>query len=346
MAAQAVRGSEGNNMRIAIAGVGVAGGWFSAIVREQPEAQLVGALRSAGGYTTEIEQAWGVPCFTDWNQLLSVQPEALIVASTSGMHFAQAKAALEQGLHVLVEKPMTLQVNEARQLVALARQKNLRLGVVYQRRSDPVYSAIKKAIDAGALGQPVLLSITMPYYRSADYYASAEWRGTWALDGGGVLMNQGIHLVDVAVWWLGRAQQVSAFAATQVHTIEVEDTLALSAVMASGALVSIAATTASQPGATHTLELCGTLGSLRIEGEQVTRWDVQGWPRPESSEVFGSASDPKQTSQTGHLRLVRDFIEAIQQRRDPLVSGEEGIKSLELVQAAYLSAREARVVQL
>jgi UDP-N-acetyl-2-amino-2-deoxyglucuronate dehydrogenase len=328
-------------MRVAIAGVGVAGGWYAGIVQGLKGAELVAALRSKGGDTGAMEREWGVPCFTDWEDLLQQKPEALIVATPSGLHYAQTTQALESGLHVLVDKPLTLRVGEARELVALARGRNLRLGVVFQRRTDPVYKAVKKALHIGALGQPVLLSITMPYYRSPEYYASAAWRGTWSMDGGGILMNQGIHLVDVAAWWLGRAVQVNALAATLTHTVEVEDTIALSARFENGALLSLCGTTASQPGALHTLELCGTRGSLRIAGERVVRWHVPDFPKPEND----ATSNPAQSHLTGHRRIVEDFVEAVRDGRDPLVSGAEGVKSLEFVQAAYTSAQASHIIE-
>lgn len=328
-------------MRVAIAGVGVAGGWYAGIVRRLEGVELVAAMRSKGGDTRAIERGWGVPCFTDWENVLLQKPNALIVATPSGLHYEQAMQALEAGVHVLVDKPLTLRVEEARELVGLARAKNLRLGVIFPRRTEPAYKAVKKALHVGALGQPVLLSITMPYYRSPEYYRSAAWRGTWTLDGGGILMNQGIHLVDVALWWLGRAVQVDALSATLAHTIKVEDTIALSARFEGGALLSLCGTTASQPGALHTLELCGTRGSLRIAGERVVGWHVPDFPKPEND----ATSNPDQSHLTGHRRIIEDFIAAVREGRDPLVSGAEGIKSLEFVQAAYASAQTRHIIE-
>lgn len=329
-------------MRVAIAGVGVAGGWYAGIVRGLEGVELVAAMRSRGGDTRTVEREWGVPCVTDWADVLLQKPDALIIATPSSLHYEQARAALEAGVHVLVDKPLTLQVAEARELVGLARARNLRLGVIFPRRTEPVYKAAKQALHTGALGQPVLLSVTMPYYRSPEYYRSAAWRGTCALDGGGILMNQGIHLVDVALWWLGRAVQVNALSATLTHTIEVEDTIALSARFEGGALLSLGGTTASQPGAPHTLELCGTSGSLRIEGEQVVRWEVPGFPRPEADP---DTPTDGQMSLAGHRRVIEDFIAAVREERDPVVSGAEGVKSLKFVQAAYASAQTGRIIE-
>ena len=208
------------------------------------------ALRSPGGDTAAVQNAWGVPCSDALSDFLDLGLDAVIVTSPSGQHFAQAGAALGAGLHVLIEKPICLEVNEAQELVTLAAEKNLRLGVTFQRRADPLFRGVKEAVASGALGKPTLLSITMPYYRTAEYYASAAWRGTFAEDGGGVLMNQGIHLADLAVWLFGAVRRVGAFAMTRLHEIEVEDTVSVALEFHSGALGTIAGTTASPPGAT------------------------------------------------------------------------------------------------
>lgn len=331
-----------------IIGVGVAGGWYAEILKRTPDARLAAALRSPGGDTNAVTRAWGVPCFDDLEAFLGCGLDAVIIATPSGQHYAQAKAALEAGLHVLVEKPITLEVAEARELTTLARAKNLRLGVTFQRRADPLFRAIKSALEAGALGIPTLLSITMPYYRGQDYYDAAAWRGTYAQDGGGVLMNQGIHLVDLAVWLFGPVARVVAFAATRARHIEVEDTVSVTLEFESGALGAICGTTAGKPGAPHTVVLCGSEGSLRLEGEQLTQWELLS-PQPVeagAAKADNSAADPRATSTGNHARIVADFVAAVREGRDPLVTGEEALLSLEVVRAAYTAAQDAQVVTL
>lgn len=334
------------SIKVGIMGVGIAGGWYAEIVRNLPDAVLAATLRSPGSDTVAVQDAWGVPCFDALDTFLTSTLDVVIIATPSGRHFEQARAALEAGLHVLVEKPLCLEVSEAQQLITLAAEKNLRLGVTFQRRADPLFIAVKEAVISGALGKPTLLSITMPYYRTADYYASAAWRGTFSEDGGGVLMNQGIHLVDLAVWLFGAARRVSAFVTTLLHAIEVEDTISATLEFRSGALGSIAGTTASQPGVTHSVEVCGTAGSLRLEGERVVRWDVPGRARPEGGEGNGAAADPRATSTENHGRIVADFVTAVQTGSSPRVTGEDALLSLSVVKAAYISVRERRVVEL
>lgn len=331
-----------------IIGVGTAGGWYADIVKELPDANLVAALRSPGGDTAAVEQRWSVPCLDDLAAFLALPDlDAVCIATPSGQHYAQAKAALEAGKHVLIEKPVTLKLAHADELIALAKARNLRLGVTFQRRADPLFQAIKAAVDSEAFGRPVLLSIVMPYYRSQAYYDSAFWRGTPELDGGGVLMNQGIHLVDLALWLFGEVKRVTTFDGTLARDIDVEDTVSVGLEYASGALGSICGTTASAPGAAHSLEVCGTKGSFRIEGERVVRWDVPGIAAPEATvRADGGASDPTKTSAANHRRVVQDLMGAIEAGRDPLVTAAEGKRSVAVVLAAYRAARTGSAVTL
>lgn len=334
-------------LEVGVIGVGVAGGWYADILKRAPDARLAAALRSPGGDTNAVTRAWGVPCFDDLEAFLGQGLGAVIVATPSGQHYAQVKAALEAGLHVLVEKPIALEIAQARELTELAREKNLRLGVTFQRRADPLFRAIKGTLEAGALGTPSLLSVTMPYYRGQDYYDAADWRGTHAQDGGGVLMNQGVHLVDLAVWLFGPVVRVGAFAATRARHIEGEDTVSVTLEFRSGALGAICGTTVGKPGAPHTITLCGSEGSLHLEGERLTRWELPG-PRPAEDGVVAdnSAADPRATSTENHARIVADFVAAVREGRDPLVTGEEALLSLGVVRAAYTAARSQTTVSL
>lgn len=334
------------SMKFGVIGVGTAGAWYADILKKTADVELAAALRSRGGDTAAIEKSWGVPCFDNLETFLGTGLNAAIIATPSGQHFQQAQALIREGVHVLVEKPICLEVEAAETLVAAAKRHDVRLGVTFQRRADPCYRAIKETITSGAFGEPTLLSITMPYFRTPAYYDSAPWRGTYALDGGGVLMNQGVHLADLAVWLFGTVKRVSAFAATRSHDIEVEDTLSAALEFHSGALGTISGTTASPPGVSHSVDICGTLGSLRLAGDTLVRWDVPGVPQPEGGVSDGAASDPKATSTENHARIVEDFAAAVRHRRDPLVTGEDALESLGLVKAIYRAASEGHVIEL
>ena len=330
-----------------VIGVGTAGTWYADLIKQQEDELLLSALRSRGGDTKSIEAAWSVPCFDDIEAFLAQKElDAVCIATPSGQHFFQAKSALEAGKHVLIEKPITLKLAEATELYELAAAKNLRLGVTLQRRADPFFKAIKALIGSGIMGKTVLLSITLPYFRTQAYYESAFWRGTPELDGGGILMNQGIHIVDLAVWWMGRAKQVAAFTGTLAREIRVEDSAAVSIVFETGALGSISGTTAAAPGAAHSLELCATEGSFRIEGENIVRWDVNA-ERPQATvQRDGGASDPKATSTQNHALILQDFSEAIRQEREPMINALTASHSLELILAAYQSAQTGQIISI
>ena len=203
-----------------------------------------------------------------------------------------------------------------------------------ERRTEPSYQAVRQAIAAGALGTLVMGAASVPYFRAEDYYRSAAWRGTWALDGGGALMNQGIHLADLLLWFLGDVAEVNARADTLAHNIEVEDGVACTLVFASGALGAIYATTSAAPGFPH-----------RIVVRSHARTPAPATLVLSGAAAAGSGGSPTGIGTTGHARLMADFVGAVRENRPPLVSGEEGRRSLALVLAIYESARTGQAVR-
>jgi predicted dehydrogenase len=305
-------------------------------------AQLVaiGHPNPARGET--IGSEFGVPRVDP--QALFADPaiDIVCICTPSGQHAAEAIVAAQSGKHVLVEKPMALNMADADAMIAAAAAHGVQLGVVLQRRFEPQFQAVQAAITAGALGQVTLANLSIPYLRSQSYYEQAAWRGTWALDGGGVLMNQGIHLVDLLLWLLGDPLAVQAAAATLQRSIEVEDTLAATLCFPSGALATLAATTTAAPGFAHRLEIYGSAGNVQIEGEQVTRWqsETHSLELPTATtQGAGAGGDPRGIAPIGHIRVLRDFISAIHERRPPLIDGHEGRRSLAAVLAIYQAAR-------
>ena len=293
----------------------------------------------------EIGRQFGVPCLGLTDLLARSDVDVVCICTPSGQHAEQAVAAAEAGKHVLVEKPMALSLADADRMIAACAEAGVRLGVVFQRRAEPLFQTIHTALQAGDLGDLALGVVTMPYVRPQSYYESAAWRGTWALDGGGVLMNQGIHLVDLLLWYLGDPVSVQAHAATLHRRVEVEDTLAATLRFENGALATITATTTAAPGFPHRLELYGTGGGIQVEGEHVGRWTLvnaaQGQvapPRPEGPADAGSGGDPRGIAPTGHIGITRNFIEAIRDGAPLRVDGREGRRSLAAVLAIYQDA--------
>ncbi len=270
--------------------------------------------------------------------------DAVCLCTPSGHHAEQALLAARAGKHVLVEKPMALSLADADAMIAACRAAGVRLGVALQRRTDPACRALHAAIRAGELGSLVLGTATVPYYRPESYYQSAAWRGTWSLDGGGALINQGIHLVDLLLWLMGGdAEVVGASGGTTRHLIEVEDCIVAALSFSSGARGTIAATTAAAPGFPHRVEIYGSRGGAQIEGDALVRWEGEAprlRPEPPAAVAAGAGAgaSPAGLGQQGHTLLMQDFVAAIREGREPLVSGEEGRRSLALVLAIYRAA--------
>ena len=294
---------------------------------------------------SELGARFGVPCQTLDSLLSRDDLDVLCIATPSGQHAAQTMTAARAGKHVLVEKPMALNLADADAMIAACQTAGVQLGVCLQRRTEPVYRQMRQAVLAGDLGDLTLGLATMPYLRLPAYFAQAAWRGTWALDGGGVLMNQGIHQVDLLIWLMGDPVEVRAQAATLQRAIEVEDTLAATLRFANGALATITATTTADPGFPHRLELYGSAGAIRTEGDVVLDWKLvdptraKVVPLPSGDPTrAGAGFNPRSIGAAGHTAVMRDLIGAIRESRSPEIDGREGRRSLATVLAIYQAA--------
>jgi UDP-N-acetyl-2-amino-2-deoxyglucuronate dehydrogenase len=289
----------------------------------------------------------GCAATTDPQEVLG-RPDVDLVAITtsSGSHAALALAAIAAGKHVVIEKPMAMTAAEARAIITAAKARGVLLSVISQRRFEPVHQAVKRTLESGALGRLLLLEARCPYYRSQDYYDSADWRGTIAQDGG-ALMNQSIHSVDLLLWLGGSAREVVGRTATQTHRMEAED-LALGLVtFANGALGSIMASTSIRPGFLPTLDLYGEHGSIKLEGAAVTHWTVPGVEMPSAAGPASAGTQgPALASHEHHRAQLADVLEALESGRAPAVTGEDGLRAVELVEGVYRSAASGGAVVL
>lgn len=308
-------------------------------------AQLVAVGDADRSRFAEIEARMGVPCATPDEIMANPDIDVVCVCTPSGFHAANAIAAVRAGKHVLLEKPMALNLAEADAAIATAEQNGVLLAVVLQRRADPLFRQVKQAIDSGLMGDLTLGMVTIPYYRSAAYYAQAAWRGTWALDGGGVLMNQGIHLVDLLVWYMGNPTSIKAYATRLHRKIETEDTLAATLCFAGGAMATIAATTTTAPGFPHRVEIYGTKGGVQLEGEALIRWDLADGVQPPvqaaptfSSVSAGAGGDPRGIAADGHIAVIRNFLQALRGEAPLLADGREGRRAVSTILSIYDAA--------
>ena len=251
--------------------------------------------------------------------------------------------------HIQVQKPIATNLETARKMVDTAKRAGIVLGVVSQHRFDDSCQFLKKALDAGRLGKILQADAYVKWHRTAEYYSRAI-KGSWAVEGGGAMINQAIHQVDVLLWLIGPVRELFGYwQLGAMHKIESEDVICTIMRYGSGATGMLQASTAFWPGYTERLEIHGTKGTAVISGDRLTTWDVQddsGEPAPVTSDVMSGASDPMAISLEPFERQFLDFGDAIRTGRKPLVSGEDGYRALEFVISAYDSCRSGQKVQL
>jgi len=270
------------------------------------------------------------------------------IGSPSGLHADHGIAAARRGLHVLVEKPIEITGERADALIAAADAAKVKLGVFFQDRLRPAVRELKAAVDAREIGNPVMIAGRVKWYRPSDYYAKSRWRGTWRLDGGGALMNQGIHTVDLMQWLFGPVTRVHGWTGTRVHAIEVEDTATALFEFASGAVGTIEATTSAYPGYPRRLEVSGSEGTIVLEHDRIAVVDLRSPSAHVSVQASGdatqSAASPVVSDASAHQRVLEDFIRAIETGGTPACDGRAARPSVEIVEAVYASARDGRPV--
>jgi predicted dehydrogenase len=282
--------------------------------------------------------------------------DIVTIATPSGLHLDGAVAALRAGKHVIVEKPLEITRARCDLIIAEAKINKVKVGTIFPARYHAPSKIIKKAIDAGRFGKIVLADAQIKWYRSQEYYDSGKWRGTWQFDGGGALMNQSIHAIDLLQWFMGDVKEIFAFTATLAHErIEVEDSAAAALRFANGALGVIEGTTGAYPGFLKKIEICGSHGSVIMEEENITAWQFTD-ERPEDAAIRrdyagatatgGGAADPKAIGYHGHRMLFESFAAALQDDRPVDIDGNEGRKAVEIIEGIYRSAKTRGPVSL
>jgi predicted dehydrogenase len=269
--------------------------------------------------------------------LQSSEVEVVNVCIPSGLHADQGMEAAKEGRHVLLEKPMDRSLAKVNHLISYCRRKGLKLGCVFQCRFSDGPRRLKQAIDEGRLGRLLCGSAEVMWYRTPEYYKSAAWRGTLALDGG-CLWNQAVHHIDLLCWLLGKPKKViSAHVATLAHEIEAEDLGIAQVLFRNGAVGLIRASTAAYPGLPGRLEICGTKGSAVLTGDELTYFAVEGQEEEKSEKKAdaGAAASPSALDDSGHIAQIQDFAEAIIFDWPPFVDGNEGRASVKLLTEIY-----------
>jgi UDP-N-acetyl-2-amino-2-deoxyglucuronate dehydrogenase len=312
--------------------------------RAIPDVEIAAIFGTNAQKVDRLSREYGGKPFSNFDEFLAHRPMQLVaIGSPSGLHAEQGIAAARHGLHVLTEKPIDISIERADALIAETRKAQVELGVFFQDRCKPDILSVKNAVDAGVLGRPILADARVKWFRPPEYYSSSRWRGTWALDGGGALINQAVHTLDLMLWIFGEVKAVQAECKTALHPIEAEDTLIATLEFANGALGVLQAATSVFPGYPRRLELTGSEGTVIIEQDRLLAADLKNPPRDllKSSEADKnpSSSSPVVSDARGHQAVLEDFLRAIRTNTQPRCDGQEGRRSLALVQAIYEACR-------
>lgn len=355
-------------LRFGIAGCGSIGTTHAAVCAHMKEIELVAIADPVGERSGKFAARYNIPRVYKSNAELCADPniDVVCVCTPSGMHADHAVDAMRHGKHAIVEKPIEVNLEAADRMIRTAEETGKKLTVISQHRFDPASLLVKDAIDSGKLGNIILATAEVKWWRKQEYYDSGEWRGTWALDGGGALVNQGVHTVDVLQWLVGGVTSVYGHTKTGAHErIETEDIAVAALRFKCGAVGTLTATTAAFPGAPVKIEIYGTQGSAVIEGDRLKSMNLRNGQTFASEEAAahaisvaqgGTASVkdqdpvnvPGKPSGWGeaHVAQFSDFLRAIADDGQPLIDGRSARKPLEVVLGIYESARTGKAVEL
>ena len=321
------------------------------------EAELVGVFDHNPEKAIGFGKRFRCKAFETAGELCNDQNiDMICICTPSGLHLEPALQAINAGKHCIVEKPLETSLERCDIIIEAGLKHNVIVSGIFPMRFSRVNLELKKAIDEGRFGKLVMGDAYIKWYRSAEYYKDVKWRSNLLSSGGGAVMNQGIHSVDLLRWFMGKVEAVCAFTGLIGHTdIEVEDTAAATMRFENGAIGVIEASTAVNPGFYRKIEILGTRGSVVVEEEKLLTWkfDEETAADEKIREKFsginasgGGVSDPKAISDIGHLRQLLDIIKAVDNGHQPAIDAIEARKAVELVLAIYSSARNKRIVYL
>ncbi len=340
-----------SSLNFAIIGCGVIGPTHARSISEIDGARLVAVADIVEEKAKALAEMYEAEAYLDYTKMLERDDiDVVNIATPSGIHADMGIAAARAGKHVIVEKPMDISLGKADALIAACREQGVKLCVISQHRFDQGIVDLRKAIKEEKLGPLAFGGAYTQWYRAQEYYDSGNWRGTWTLDGGGALMNQSIHYVDLLQYIMGPVEEIHAYCARRAHVrIEVEDVSAATLKFKSGAIGVIEGMTAAYPGFAARLDIFGGDGGVIIENDTVKEWRLRSGeeyatPVSEGPLIVGTSS--ADIWYLGHRRQIQDMVDAIREDRLPLVTGEEGRKPLEIILAIYQSARTGQTVKL
>ncbi len=340
-----------------IVGCGMIAKFHANAIRDLGNARLVACYDAVPAAADRFAEQQNCRPYHDLKKMLK-DPEVQVVTicTPSGAHMEPAVAAAKAGKHVIVEKPLEITLKRCDKMIQACEKAGVTLSAIFPSRFHESTQMLKAAVDQGRFGRLTLGDAFVKWYRTQEYYDSGAWRGTWELDGGGALMNQAIHSVDLLAWLMGPVAEISAFTGTLAHErIAVEDVAAATVRFENGAIGVMEATTAAYPGYLKRIEIHGSEGSAGFEEEEIKFWDFKNKTEEDDkvlaqmagkTQTGGGAADPSAIGHHGHTAQFRDVLEAIETGRKPLVDGHEGRRSVEIILAIYKAAETGKSVKL
>ncbi len=343
-----------DELRFAIIGTGNIGPFHADAISKIDGAKLVAVADIVEEKAKQLADKYNAHAYTDYERMLERDDiDVVNICTPSGLHMESALKAAGKEKHLIVEKPLDITLEKCDSIIDACRENNLKLCVIFPKRFQLAVQKTKEAIEQGRFGKLVFVSGVCKEFRSQEYYNSGKWRGTWALDGGGALMNQSIHTIDAFYYLAGDVSSIYAYTGTLARNIEVEDTAVAALKLRNGALGIITGATSIYPGYDPVISIHGEKGSVVINGERIEKWDFE-IPKEGDKEIrnigkdntSSSANDPiKQMSSEGHMSQIADMVEAIRTNRQPKVNGEEGRKAVEIIIGIYRSQKEKREIR-
>lgn len=335
---------------IGIIGAGMVADFHARSIQHLPNTKLAGICDSGSGKAKQLAEKYGCTAFADYSAMLhSDAVDIVTIATPSGMHKEPAVEAAQCGKHVLCEKPLDISLERIDAMIAAHAKAGTYLGGIFNYRFTDSVQHLKQAITSGKFGTISHAAINVPWWRSDAYYQN-KWRGTWSVDGGGAIMNQSIHMVDLLQYMMGPVDSLYAFIGTLGHQIETEDTAAAVLKFKNNAIGTIYGSTASFPGQPRSIMITGTKGTAKLEDNYITTWqfdemteeDKTMTGRYKAPEQAAGASDPSAIPFELHAKNIAAFVDAIDAGKPFDIDGQESRKAVELVLALYTSAKEKR----
>lgn len=340
-------------VRFAIIGCGVIGKVHAQVIKSVSGAQLVAVADINESAGAQMAQEFGCEHFSDYNDVLKRDDiDAISICLPSGLHHQVTLDAAKAKKHILTEKPIDIDLSYAQEMVEVCNLYGVKFTVVLQHRFDTAVQTVKQAQKRGEFGKLLWGSAKTIWYRDEEYFAGGKWKGTWKLDGGGALMNQSIHMIDLLLYFLGNVKSVSGKCRTLLHhDIETEDVGVAHLEFENGSIGTIEGTTAAYPGIYTELCLYGEKGTAVIRNDQLFYYSFKEGSHPEFEKILDPKTALFTKVETGvnklsHEKQYDDFIHAILEDREPFVSGEDALKSLELIQSIYASSAEKKEIYL